>query len=65
LITWRESGIKIARFLSLFILAALPKPEARLFIPAILCIIIFKKNLEMLEAGVQFIRKTLNRGRSL
>jgi hypothetical protein len=36
-----------------------------LLIPVILCIIIFKKNLEMLEAGVQFIRKTLNRGRSL
>jgi hypothetical protein len=35
--------MEIARFLSLFILAALPKPEARLLIPVILCIIIAKK----------------------
>jgi hypothetical protein len=56
--------MEIARFLSLFILAAVPKPEARLLIPAIPYIII-SKNLEILEAGSQFIRKTLNRGRSL
>jgi hypothetical protein len=56
--------MEIARFLSLFILAALPKPEARLLIPAIPYIII-SKNLEMLEVGSKFIRKTLYRGRAL
>jgi len=57
--------MEIAKSLFLFLLAGLTQPEARLLIPAILCIIIFKKTLEILEVGIQFIRENSNRGRSL